>query len=52
MTDEELERIKEWDRKCGNNEGVMFQTTVDRRRLLEYVDELRAEVRTLREGHG
>ncbi len=40
MTLEEFNRICEWDLKCGNNEGTMFQTTVDRRRLIEYVKEL------------
>lgn len=49
MTDDELARIHEWDKRCGDNEGTMFGTTLDRRRLLEYVEELRAEVRTLRE---
>jgi hypothetical protein len=41
MTPELLMMIRDWDKRCGANEGTMFQTTVDRRRLLEYVDELR-----------
>lgn len=49
MTDEQLEKIKHWDKRCGDNEGMMFGTTIDRRRLIEYVDELRAENKTLNE---
>jgi hypothetical protein len=41
MTEAQLAGIRAWDAMCGLNEGTMFQTTVDRRRLLEYVDELR-----------
>jgi hypothetical protein len=44
MTPEELARIRSWDERCGDNEGTFFPVTIDRRRLLEYVDELRAEV--------
>jgi hypothetical protein len=44
MTLEELDRIRSWDKRCGDNEGTFFPVTVDRRRLLEYVDELRAEL--------
>jgi hypothetical protein len=49
MTDTELERIRLWDGKC-INEGYMFPVALDRRRLLEYVDELRAENQALKEG--
>ena len=48
MTPEELDRIRRWDKRCGDNEGTFFPVTIDRRRLLEYVDELRAEVAALR----
>jgi len=44
MTLEELDRIRSWDKRCGDNEGTFFPVTLDRRRLLEYVDELRAEL--------
>jgi hypothetical protein len=54
MTEDDLARIRDWDKRCGDNERTMFGTTLDRRRLLEYVDELRAEIRMLREAakHG
>jgi hypothetical protein len=48
MTPEELDRIRRWDKRCGDNELTFFPVTIDRRRLLEYVDELRAEVAALR----
>ena len=41
MTKEQLELIREWDAKCGDNEAVFFPVTKDRRRLIEHVDELR-----------
>jgi hypothetical protein len=44
MTTDELDLIRVWDRRCGDNEGTFFPVTIDRRRLLEYVDELRAEL--------
>jgi hypothetical protein len=44
MTLEELDRIRSWDKRCGDLEGTFFPVTLDRRRLLEYVDELRAEL--------
>jgi hypothetical protein len=44
VTGEEFARICEWDRKCGDNEGTMFPVTIDRRRLIEYVKELQAEL--------
>jgi len=47
MTQEELDRIRAWDRRCGDNEATFFPVTLDRRRLLEYVDELRAEIESL-----
>jgi hypothetical protein len=47
MTPESLEKIREWDAKCGQNELVFFGTTIDRRRLLEYVDELTLRVAAL-----
>jgi hypothetical protein len=47
MTPQELDRIRSWDKRCGDNEGTFFPVTIDRRRLLEYVDELRAEVALL-----
>jgi hypothetical protein len=47
MIQEELERIRSWDRRCGDNEETFFPVTRDRRRLLEYVDELRAELASL-----
>jgi hypothetical protein len=47
MTPEELERIRAWDRRCGDNEATFFPVTLDRRRLLQYVDELRAELESL-----
>jgi hypothetical protein len=47
MTNEELERIRSWDARCGDNELTFFPVTIDRRRLLEYVDELRAELALL-----
>jgi hypothetical protein len=51
MTSEELERIRSWDQRCGDNEGTFFPVTIDRRRLLEYVDELRAQVALLTRPH-
>jgi hypothetical protein len=51
MTAEELARIRSWDERCGDNEGTFFPVTIDRRRLLEYVDELRAEVAALTSAH-
>ncbi len=47
MTNEELEIIRAWDRRCGDNEGTFFPVTLDRRRLLEYVDELLARIASL-----
>lgn len=47
MTPEALQKIREWDAKCGQNELVFFGTTIDRRRLLEYVDELTLRVAAL-----
>jgi hypothetical protein len=44
MTLEELDRIRSWDKRCGDNEATFFPVTIDRRHLLEYVDELRAEL--------
>jgi hypothetical protein len=48
MTCDEFENIRQFDRKCGDNEGVLFPVTIDRRRLIEYVDELKALVREAR----
>jgi hypothetical protein len=42
MTTEEFAKICDWDRKCTAPEEVMFGTTKDRRRLIEYVLELQA----------
>ena len=47
MNTEELERIRSWDRRCGDNEGTFVPVAIDRRRLLEYVDELRRELAAL-----
>jgi hypothetical protein len=44
MTLETLESIRSWDKRCGDNEATFFPVAIDRRRLLEYVDELRAEL--------
>jgi hypothetical protein len=49
MNTEELECIRSWDKRCGDNEETFFPVTKDRRRLLEYVDELRAELAALNE---
>jgi hypothetical protein len=49
MTSEELDRIRSWDKRCGDNETTFFPVTIDRRRLLEYVDVLRAELAALTE---
>jgi hypothetical protein len=38
----ELELIRQWDAKCGDNETTFFPVTKDRRRLLEHAEELRA----------
>jgi hypothetical protein len=48
MTNEELDLIRAWDRRCGDNESTFFPVTIDRRRLLRYVDELRAELAALK----
>jgi hypothetical protein len=47
MTPEELDNIRSWDKRCGDNEATFFPVTIDRRRLLQYVDELRAELAAL-----
>jgi len=47
MTTEELDLIRSWDKRCGDNEGTFFPVAIDRRRLLEYVDELRRELAAL-----
>ena len=47
MTPEVLDAIRSWDKRCGDNETTFFPVTIDRRRLLEYVDELRAELAAL-----
>ena len=44
MNTEDLDCIRSWDKRCGDNEATFFPVTRDRRRLLEYVDELRAEL--------
>jgi hypothetical protein len=51
MSPEVLETIRSWDKRCGDNETVFFPVTIDRRRLLEYVDELRAELAALRSSY-
>lgn len=51
MTPEALLLIHERDAKCGDNETVFFGTTIDRRRLLEYVDELLARIAALERAH-
>ena len=51
MTTEELDIIRSWDKRCGDNEGTFFPVTLDRRRLLEYVDELRVELAALHSAH-
>jgi hypothetical protein len=50
MTSAQLEAIRQFDARCGDNEGVLFPVTIDRRRLIEYVDELKSLVREAR-GH-
>lgn len=47
MTSEELNKIRSWDKRCGDNETTFFPITLDRRRLLEYVDELQAQLAAL-----
>jgi len=47
VTPDALDKIREWDAKCGENELIFFGTTIDRRRLLEYVDELTLRVANL-----
>jgi len=47
MTPDELDRIRSRDKRCGDNEGTFLPVTIDRRRLLEYIDELRAELAAL-----
>jgi hypothetical protein len=47
MTPETLESIRSWDKRCGDNEATFFPVAIDRRRLLEYVDELRAQLAAL-----
>ena len=48
MTKHELEMIRVWDAKCGDNETTFFPVTKDRRRLIEHVDELRDLLRQCR----
>ena len=48
VTKRELELIREWDAKCGDNEGTFFPVTKDRRRLIEHVDELSELLRLCR----
>jgi hypothetical protein len=52
MNTAELDSIRSWDKRCGDNEGTFFPVTIDRRRLLEYVDELRAELAALDSARG
>jgi hypothetical protein len=52
MTTEELDLIRAWDKRCGDNESTFFPVTLDRRRLLRYVDELRAELAALKREPG
>jgi hypothetical protein len=42
LCDLDLDLIRDWDKRCGDNEGTFFPVTIDRRRLLQHVDELRA----------
>jgi hypothetical protein len=49
MNTAELENIRAWDAKCGDNETTFFPVTKDRRRLLEHVDELRELLRSCRQ---
>ena len=51
MSPEVLDTIRSSDKRCGDNETVFFPVTIDRRRLLEYVDELRAELAVLRSSY-
>ena len=47
MTPGALEKIRDWDAKCGDNELIFFGTMLDRRRLLKYVPELTLRVAAL-----
>jgi hypothetical protein len=49
MTKQQLDLIRKWDAKCGDNEATFFPVTMDRRRLIEYVDELRELLERCRE---
>ncbi len=49
VTNTELESIRQWDAKCGDNEATFFPVTKDRRRLIEHVDELRDVLRLCRQ---
>jgi hypothetical protein len=49
VTRNQLELIREWDAKCGDNEATFFPVTKDRRRLIEHVDELRELLQLCRE---
>jgi hypothetical protein len=51
MSPEVLDTIRSSDKRCGDNETVFFPVAIDRRRLLEYVDELRAELAVLRSSY-
>jgi hypothetical protein len=51
MSPEVLDTIRSSDKRCGDNETVFFPVAIDRRRLLEYVDELRAELAALRSSY-
>lgn len=48
MKMEELDRIRLRDKRGGGMEKTMSPDVLDRRRLLAYVDELRAEVDAVR----
>jgi hypothetical protein len=52
MSPEEFTRICEWDAKITWPENTMFGTTIDRRRLIEYVKELQAELAKVKAATG
>lgn len=47
MSFEEFDAIRQYDRRCGKDESVMLSVVRDRRRLIEFAEQLLERVRQL-----
>ena len=47
MSFEEFDAIRSFDQRCGKDEAVMLSVVRDRRRLIEFVEQLMQRIREL-----